>query len=259
MNNMSDWFSVEKIDSMTYAISEYGHWKQAHSYLFLGQRKAVLIDTGLGIANLKKKVREITNLPIMVITTHYHWDHVGSHLYFDEIGIGIGDLAWMEEGHFSKEYVISELMKERFKTEVPKAFHLEDYEIYFGKPEWIFKDMNLIDLGGRLLQVISTPGHTPGHICIWEEKTRYLVTGDLVYEGVLRLDYDECDIRDFMASLSRVVGINNIKRILPGHYNLNLKKDYVLKVKEAFDNLKSTNMLIKGSGLCQVNGIAIRL
>ena len=49
-----DWFTVGKIDQTTYAISEYGHWEKVHSYLLIGVKSAVLIDTGLGIGNLKR-------------------------------------------------------------------------------------------------------------------------------------------------------------------------------------------------------------
>jgi hypothetical protein len=49
-----NWFTVQKIDSETYAISEYGHWQKVHSFLVLGERKAVLIDTGLGIDSMKR-------------------------------------------------------------------------------------------------------------------------------------------------------------------------------------------------------------
>ncbi len=50
----SNWFTVEKIDAQTFAISEYKHWKETHCYLLCGTERAVLIDTGLGIASVKK-------------------------------------------------------------------------------------------------------------------------------------------------------------------------------------------------------------
>ena len=53
---MSDWFTVEEIDSQTFAISEYKHWEETHCYLLCGQESAVLIDTGLGVSNIRKIV-----------------------------------------------------------------------------------------------------------------------------------------------------------------------------------------------------------
>ncbi len=84
---MSDWFTIEKIDNNTYAISEYGHWEKMHSYLLIGKTYALLIDTGLGIGNIKKEVDLLTDLPVKVVTTHVHWDHIGGHSLF-------GDISW---------------------------------------------------------------------------------------------------------------------------------------------------------------------
>ena len=52
---MADWFTIEKIDSDTFAISEYKHFEEVHSYLLIGARAALLIDTDLGVANIKKR------------------------------------------------------------------------------------------------------------------------------------------------------------------------------------------------------------
>ncbi len=50
---MDDWFTIKKIDSQTFAISEYKHWEETHCYLLCGQNKAVLIDSGLGVSNIR--------------------------------------------------------------------------------------------------------------------------------------------------------------------------------------------------------------
>ena len=55
---MKDWFSVEKIDVNTFVISEYKHWEETHCYLLIGTKFAVLIDTGLGVANIKCAVKK---------------------------------------------------------------------------------------------------------------------------------------------------------------------------------------------------------
>ena len=79
---MENWFTVEPIDSDTFIISEYKHWEETHCYLLCGTKKALLIDTGLGIENIKKVVENLTALPVSVLTTHAHWDHIFVH---DEI------------------------------------------------------------------------------------------------------------------------------------------------------------------------------
>lgn len=78
-------FTIEEIDPMTLAISEYGHWENIHSYLVIGNDYAALIDTGIGIGNIKSVVEHLTSLSVKVITTHVHWDHIGGNGQFSEV------------------------------------------------------------------------------------------------------------------------------------------------------------------------------
>ena len=96
---MKDWFTVEKIDEDTYAISEYQHWEETHCYLLCGTKRALLIDTGLGVANIKEVVDKLTMLPIFVVTTHVHWDHIGGHQY---PGTGC---SFLRPGYFSVSFI----------------------------------------------------------------------------------------------------------------------------------------------------------
>ena len=92
---MDNWFTTEIIDKDTFVISEYKHWEETHCYLLCGTEKAVLIDTGLGAANIKKVVDSLTSLPVIVITTHIHWDHIGGHKYFNTIAVHEAEKDWL--------------------------------------------------------------------------------------------------------------------------------------------------------------------
>lgn len=72
MEYINDWFTIEEVDDDTFAISEYKHWEETHCYLLCGTQKVVLIDTGLGVSDIRKAVESLTDLPIEVITTHAH-------------------------------------------------------------------------------------------------------------------------------------------------------------------------------------------
>lgn len=63
--------------------------------MLCGQKSAVLIDTGLGVSNIKEIVDQLTGLPVMVITTHVHWDHIGGHKYFDNIAVHEAEKDWL--------------------------------------------------------------------------------------------------------------------------------------------------------------------
>lgn len=179
---MDEWFTIEKIDNETFTISEYGHWEKVHSYLLIGKDAAILIDTGLGIGNIKNQVKLLTNLPIIVVTTHAHWDHIGGHSLFNNICIHKDDAGWLRNGigiplNVIKKNVIGEPLS---KTP-PKEFNIDNYKLYAGEPTRILKDNDIIDIGARTVRVIHTPGHSPGHICLFEEEKGYLYSGDLIY------------------------------------------------------------------------------
>ena len=89
------WFAVEKIAADTYVISEYKHWEETHCYLLCGTERAILIDTGLGVANIKKVVENLTDLPVTVLTTHVHWDHIGGHKYFKDFAVHENEVSWI--------------------------------------------------------------------------------------------------------------------------------------------------------------------
>ena len=59
---MDNWFTIEQIDRDTFSISEYKHWEETHCYLLCGEKCAILIDTGLGVSNIRKIVDSLTGL-----------------------------------------------------------------------------------------------------------------------------------------------------------------------------------------------------
>ena len=81
------WFHVACIDPQTFVISEYRHPEEPHCYLLCGETEAVLIDTGLGISDLRAIVDSLTRLPLTVLTTHVHWDHIGAHRLFARFAV----------------------------------------------------------------------------------------------------------------------------------------------------------------------------
>jgi glyoxylase-like metal-dependent hydrolase (beta-lactamase superfamily II) len=255
---MNPWFTIDTIDSSTYAISEYGHWEQVHSYLFLGRERAALIDTGLGIAPIEEVVHSLTGLPVDVITTHCHWDHIGGHRAFSGIAVHEADRAWMEFGIPVPLPVLrKQVMKEPFIVEPPVSFDIQNYVPFTGRPTRILHDGDLIHLGGRDLLVIHTPGHSPGHICLYEAQTGYLVTGDLIYAGTLYANYPSTDPVLFAQSVSRLAALPHITRLLPGHYRLDLPLDTLEKTHQAFRSLEAKGLLHQGAGIQVFDGFSI--
>lgn len=81
----SSWFVVYAVDSGVYAITEPYQFQEVISYLILGGERALLFDTGLGIDSMSALVRQLTPLPVSVLNSHTHYDHVGGNAEFPEI------------------------------------------------------------------------------------------------------------------------------------------------------------------------------
>ena len=254
---MKDWFSVEKIDVNTFVISEYKHWEETHCYLLLGTKLAILIDTGLGVAIIKSVVDNITSLPIGVITTHVHWDHIGGHKYFKNIAVHGNEVKWLSE-----KFPISLQMVKKNLTlkpcDFPDDFEIENYNVFQGHPTSIMHDGDIIHLGNRNLKVIHTPGHSPGHCCFYEEEKGYLFSGDLIYKGCLDAFYPTTDPFAFMQSVNKIKNLV-VKKILPAHHQLNICTDFIDDVATAFNGLYRQNKLQQGNGVFDFGDFQIHI
>lgn len=244
MNN--DWFTIEKIDDITFSISEYRHWEETHSYLLIGTDKALLIDTGLGVANIKSIVDSLTNLPIIVATTHIHWDHIGGHKYFDNIAVHENELQWLIDFPLPLKTVKANLQDTNCKF--PEDFDINNYTLFQGQPQFLLHDNEIIDLGGRKVQVIHTPGHSPGHCCFYELDKGYLYSGDLIYKGCLDIYYPTTDINDFENSIKKVKQLS-VNRILPAHHSLDISVNIIDQINNAFHFLRVSGKLKKKNSI----------
>lgn len=255
---MNGWFTVENIDDTTWAISEYGHWEEPHSYLLVGNAKAVLIDTGLGIQSIKQIVKNFTSLPVQVILTHAHWDHMGGIKEFEDVAVHEADSNWLEHGLPITDQIIQQNFAKVPTTKpLPSDFNLTSYTTPRRKPKTIFKGNELINLGNRTAQILHTPGHSPGSICVYEESKGYLFTGDTLYKGTLYMNYESTDPVAFARSIQELVKLDGVKKILPGHHELNVPTSLLTETYDAFQQLKHSNQLRHGSGLHRFENIAL--
>jgi len=87
LQSSQPWFEVYKINPDIYVFYEPGQFEEVISYLVVGKERAVLIDTGLGIGNVKRLAEESTHLPIVVVNTHNHYDHIAQNYLFDSVAI----------------------------------------------------------------------------------------------------------------------------------------------------------------------------
>lgn len=242
---MSDWFTVDEIDPGSYIISEYQHWEETHCYLLNGSKRSLLIDTGLGICNIYEEIQKLTDKPVTAIATHIHWDHIGGHKYFPDFFAHKDELNWLN-GEFPLTLeTIKEMVLDR--CDPPEGYNVDTYEFFQGRPTEKLAGGEEIDLGGRRIQVLHTPGHSPGHMCFLEPARGYLFTGDLVYKDTLFAYYPSTDPAAYLLALEHVAALP-VRRVFPAHHTLDIQPEILIRMRDAFRQLKAEGKLHHGSG-----------
>jgi glyoxylase-like metal-dependent hydrolase (beta-lactamase superfamily II) len=185
------WFHVYALDDHTYAISEPKYWQENVSYLLIGTRRALLFDTGPGIYGIKAVVGRLTSLPVTAIPSHLHFDHVGDLEEFGDVRLLDAPAlrAQVHDGYFV-EPPSQYLLRNAFK-----------YRVH----GWI-KDGETIDLGGRNVRLLSTPGHTPDSVSLVDGDGSRLFTGDIVNRIITLVGVPGSDVQAMAKSLHRLVG-----------------------------------------------------
>ena len=250
------WFTIEPADADTYVLSEYGHWEETHCYLLCGAKRALLIDTGLGLADISRETRRLTGLPITAAATHAHWDHIGGHGRFPEFYVHEAERAWLEDA-----FPLPLAAVQRMAADCPappEGFDAQAYTIFCGAPAHVLRGGETIDLGGRVLEVVHTPGHSPGHMCFWEAARGYLFTGDLVYRGTLFADYPSTDPQAYLHSLDKIAALP-AARVFPGHHALNVQPELILRMRDALRALDAAGKLHHGAGTFEYDDWSIRM
>lgn len=168
-------------------------------YLVEGSKKALLIDAGTNIKGLDEIVATITKKPIILVATHVHPDHTGASVdAFPEIFIAAADTV-----------------------NIP-----EFMPYYKGRVKYL-KDGQLFDLGGRTIEVVFTPAHTPGSTTFIDKAAGYGFSGDSFGSGNLLLTGDFSTLLATCKKMSAIMQKSEIKTLYPGHYfgtNVETKK-----------------------------------
>lgn len=211
------WFQVYRIRSGVFAIYEPNQSEEVISYLITGSRKAVLFDTGMGISNIKAVAEGLTALPVSVLNSHTHNDHVGDNWRFSDI-YGMDTAFTRNSARGSREDAQAEIAPGELCGPLPANFRPKSYQTRaFRIAHWL-RGGEKIDLGGRVLQVISTPGHTPDAIALLDESNGLLFTGDMYYPGLIYLYRPETDLDAYVASIRAMASLApRLQLLLPAH------------------------------------------
>ncbi|MBT5187916.1 MAG: MBL fold metallo-hydrolase, partial [Kordiimonadaceae bacterium] len=229
-----DWFEVYKLTDNTFAIYEPNQWQEAISYLLIGSEKALLVDTLQGIGDLKAVIDQITDLPIIVVNTHSHYDHVSSNYQFDTIySINTTYTQNNAKGHPHADYVDSMTIDTVWKN-LPENFSFEFYESKAYSIDKYLKNGETINIGNREIEVIQIPGHSPDSVMLIDEQNRMMFTGDSFYPAPLYVYSDTSSFQEFFLSTQLMFSRReDVDFLMPGHNETMLKAEYLNELRAA--------------------------
>jgi glyoxylase-like metal-dependent hydrolase (beta-lactamase superfamily II) len=230
----AEWFTVKEIFSKVWVIDDH---RAVNIYLTEGKDSAMLIDTGIGAADLMSLVKSLTQKPLIVINTHGHPDHAGGNYQFSKIYVNAADSAAARKSATTASR--AEAAKNMLRGAVP-----QENEKYKDEEKLtVFSSVDngqIFNLGGRKLEVIATPGHTPGSICLIDKENKLLFSGDNNNTAVWLFLPESLPMNTYLMSLRTLSGrISEFKSILPGH-GIPKKSDFIL------DQIECVKSIING-------------
>ncbi|HEY3705886.1 MAG TPA: MBL fold metallo-hydrolase [Terracidiphilus sp.] len=237
---MSDsWFEVYKVTPGVFAIYEPHQSEETIGYLILGEKRALVFDTGMGIGDLKALTARLTHLPIIVLNSHTHDDHVGNNWQFD-IVYGMDTEFTRQNARGSRDDAQAEIGTGEVCGSLPPGF---DRNAYATKPWKIAKlvhDGERIDLGDRILEIIATPGHTPDSITLFDRAQGLLFTGDTYYQGTIWIYRPETNLAAYGNSVHRLAALAPQVKMVLGAHNVPVASPSVLpELSAAFDKVRA--------------------
>jgi glyoxylase-like metal-dependent hydrolase (beta-lactamase superfamily II) len=233
------WFEVYQVEPSVFAIYEPHQAEEVISYLIVGEKLAVLFDTGMGISDIKHVTARLTRLPIVVLNSHTHNDHVGGNWQFKTVHAVDTDFT-RKNARGSREDAQAELGPEQICGTLPADFDSQDYETRPWKIKAYIHDEDRIDLGGRTLEVIATPGHTPDAISLLDLANGLLFSGDTYYPAPIWLFRPETDLEAYGASIRRLAELAPQLKAVLGAHNIPVAQPTVLpRLVDAFDAVRS--------------------
>ena len=221
------WFEVYEVVPGVLAIYEPHQAEETISYVILGEKKALLFDTGMGISDIRKVTSELTHLPIVVLNSHTHNDHVGGNWQFETV-YGMDTDFTRTNAMGSRQDAQDELGPEMICGSLPKGFDSKAYATRPWKISRFLHDHDKIDLGGRTLEVLSTPGHTPDAISLLDRAHGLLFTGDTYYPAPIWLYRPETNLDEYVASVKNLALLAPQIKLVLGQHNVPFAEPSVL-------------------------------
>ncbi len=184
-----DWYAIEEIAPGLFGIGEPKYHQINWNYLIVGRERALLFDTGPGLRDITSVVASLTDKPVTALLSHLHFDHTGNfHRFADR---ALADLPILRACETDGRFI------------APESMFLGSCENMDWVPVTIRQWWPIghrIDLGGRFLEIIATPGHSPDSISLFDREDNVLLTADFLYPGDLYAQVPGASLPDYLAT-----------------------------------------------------------
>ena len=258
------WFEVYKVLPGVFAIYEPKQAEEVISYLIVGTKQALLFDTGMGIANIRKVVTQLTSRPVVVLNSHTHNDHVSGNSLFTFV-FGMDTAFTRANAKGSRDDAQAELAPGMLCGDLPRGFDPKTYGTKPWRISLFVRDGFKINLGaGHTLEIIATPGYTPDSIALLDRANGLLFTGDTYYPGPIWLFRPETDLNAYVASVKKLAALQPEVKLVLGARNVPVAEPGVLgKLATAIEDVRGGKVAAKslegGKASYTTNGITFLL
>jgi len=213
------WYSVRSVGDGVSLIHEphVADWLRCNIWHVRGRDRDLLVDSGMGLRPLKAEVALLTEKPVVAVSSHAHFDHIGGAHEFDcrlahaaEADIHAGPTR-------ANTAADPAFLRAETLTALPHAgYSIDRFQVTPAPLTGTLDEGDLVDLGDRAFRVLHLPGHSPGSIALYEPATETLFSGDVVYDGDL-FDWVYHSDRDlYRESLARLRDLP-VRTIHGGH------------------------------------------
>jgi len=243
------WHEVYQVEPGVFAITEPRQFQEAISYLIVGNASAVLFDSGIGLVPLAPVVKALTQLPVRVLNSHSHFDHVGANHEFDQVLALDTPFTRANEAGKPHARIADEVVPTAFCGAAPSG---ADTATFRSQPWQVTRRVKVGDtlaVGGRTLEIVAAPGHTPDAIVLLDRANGLLFTGDTFYESTLWFFAAETDIVAYEQTMQRLAALApSLRRVLPAHNTVSASPTRLQVVADAVGELR------RGGGVREVDG-----
>lgn len=183
-----------------------------------GRDADILFDSGTGIISLKKSLPRHFSRPVISVSSHTHFDHIGGSYEFKDRRMHPAEAQIITRPTRENTTIEGYMNEALFGAWPFEGFNPAFYQVRPAPPTLLLSEGDLLDLGDRSLEVLHLPGHSPGSIGLYETATQTLFSGDAVYEGRLYDDVYHSNIPNWCETMKRLLELP-VSRVHGGHFN----------------------------------------